>query len=164
MESDLTRIRGIASYQFGRGCGDALFPDGVQIVYSRNTGRIRHVYLDGVLVASFRPMDGFFTLTIPGAERMINLAGSFDHIVQVADDVADFVAQGRSVFAKHVLEAGASIRPGDEIVVVDSKRKVLAVGRALLNKEEMRAFKVGVAVKVRRGTEKGNDSVTRTYP
>ena len=162
MESDLPKIRGIASYQFGHGCGEALFPEGVKIVYSRNTGRIRHVYLEGALIASFRPMDGFFTLTISGAERLMNNAESFDNIVQVGDDVADFIAQGRSVFSKHVVEAGVDLRPGEEVVVVDSRRRVLAVGSALLNREEMLAFKVGVAVKVRRGAAK--DQATRTYP
>jgi archaeosine-15-forming tRNA-guanine transglycosylase len=35
--------------------------------------------------------------------------------------------------------------------VVDERGGVLAVGRALLSGEEMKAFKRGVAVKVRRG-------------
>jgi len=151
MDGDLTRIRGIADYQFGRGCGKALFPDGVTIVYSKNTGRIRHVYLGGVMLASFRPTDGLFTLTMAGADRMMSSAPSFGFTVTVDGDAAHFVADGRSVFAKHVVEAGESIRPGDEVIVVDEGGKVLAVGRALLNRGEMLAFKVGVAVRVRRG-------------
>jgi predicted RNA-binding protein len=35
--------------------------------------------------------------------------------------------------------------------VLDEGSKVLAVGRAVLSGEEMKAFKRGVAVKVRRG-------------
>jgi uncharacterized protein with predicted RNA binding PUA domain len=151
MDGDLTRIRGVADYQFGRGCGRALFPDGVTIILSKNTGRIRHVYLGGVMLASFRPTDGFFTLTIAGAERMMSSAPSFGFTVTVDGDVACFVANSRSAFAKHVVEAGEGIRPGDEVIVVDEGGRVLAVGQALLNGREMLAFRVGVAVKVRRG-------------
>jgi len=39
------------------------------------------------------------------------------------------------------------------VVVVDGAGRVLAVGRAVLSGAEMRAFKRGVAVKVRRGVE-----------
>ena len=151
MDGDLRRIRGIADYQFGPGSGAALFPDGVTLTYSKNTGKIRHVYLDGVLLASLRPMDNLFTLTMAGAERLAAGIDEPGFTVTVRDEAAEFVAQGRNVFAKHVVDAGDAIRPGDEVVVLDPEGRVLAVGRALLNREEMLAFDVGVAVKVRRG-------------
>ncbi len=69
------------------------------------------------------------------------------------DDVSEFISQGRNVFAKHVVDAGEAIRHGDEVIILDSHRMVLAVGRALLNREEMLAFGVGVAVKTRRGKD-----------
>ncbi|MCK5403375.1 pseudouridine synthase, partial [Candidatus Bathyarchaeota archaeon] len=46
------------------------------------------------------------------------------------------------------------IRPGEEVVVINNKNIVLAVGKALLSGDEMLAFNRGVAVKVRRGIEK----------
>jgi uncharacterized protein with predicted RNA binding PUA domain len=73
------------------------------------------------------------------------------YIVTVLDDVADVIAEGKNVFAKHVVDAGEKIRPGDEVIVVDSEKKVLAVGRALLRREEILSFGVGVAVRTRRG-------------
>lgn len=151
MDDDIRRIRGIANYQFGAGCGEALFPEGVTITYSKNTGRIRHIYLDGALLASLRPSDGFLTLTMAGAERLVSNIPDPRFTIIITDEVAEFVAQGRSVFARHVIDASGSIRPGDEVVILDQSRRVLAVGQALLNREEMLAFKVGVAVKVRRG-------------
>ncbi len=151
MEGELRRIRGMADYQFGPGCGVALFPDGVAITRSRNTGRIRHIHLDGALLATLRPTDGLFTLTMAGAERLVSKVVDLGCTVTVMDDVAEFVAQGRNLFAKHVIDAGDEVRPGDEVVVLNPMRSVLAVGRALLNREEMLAFDVGVAVKVRRG-------------
>jgi uncharacterized protein with predicted RNA binding PUA domain len=154
MEDNLKRIRAIADYQFGLGCGETLFPEGVTLGYSKNTGRIRHVFLGGILLASLRPKDGFFTLSIAGAERLVSNNGDLRFTVMVDDEVADFIAQGRSVFAKHVIDVGEDVRPGCEVVVLDSLRRVLAVGRATLNKEEMLIFRVGVAVKVRHGNLK----------
>lgn len=155
MDPDLRRIRAIADYQFGPGCGAALFPEGVSIERSRNTGRIRFVRFDGTLLASLRPTDGLFALTIAGAERLVPGIGSFGYTVTVTDGVSEFISQGRNVFAKHVVDAGCGIRPGDEVIIVDSKKGVLAVGRALLNREEMLAFCSGVAVKTRRGRARG---------
>jgi len=152
MDGDLRRIRAIADYQLGPGCGEALFPEGVDIIHSKNTGRIRHIYLGGTLLASFRPTDGLFALTVAGAERLASNMDALGFTVTVTDEAAEFVAQGRNAFAKHVIDAGDEVRPGGEVVVLDSSRKVLAVGRALLVKEEMLAFRVGVAVRVRRGS------------
>jgi predicted RNA-binding protein (TIGR00451 family) len=150
MNRELGRIRGIANYQFGPGSGSALFPDSVLIDYSRKTGKIRHVRIGDLLVASLRPTDGLFTLTIFGAERLIS-SNLIDYSVTVMDEVSEFVSQGKNVFAKHVIAAGEKIRPGDEVVVLDQKKRVIGVGRALLTREEMLTFKVGVAVKTRRG-------------
>lgn len=152
MDQDLRRIRGIADYQFGPGCGAALFPEDVSIERSMSTGKIRLIRTGDVLLASLRPTDGMFTLTIAGAERLVGGVGDLGYTVTVLDDVSEFVSQRRNVFAKHVVDAGEEIRPGDEVIVLNSKREVLGVGRALLNLEEMLAFNVGVAVKIRRGS------------
>ena len=154
MDPDLRRVRGVAEYQLGPGSGDALFPDGVSMERSRRTGKVRFVRLGGVLIASLRPTDGLLTLTIAGAERLVSGVNPPGCAVTVLDEVAEFVSAGKNVFAKHVVEAGDGIRPGDEVVVLNSKKRVLAVGRALLTGEEMHAFGVGVAVKTRRGRDR----------
>lgn len=151
MDPDLRRIRAIADYQFGPSCGAALFPEGVSVGHSVKTGKIRLVHMGDMLLASLRPTDGLFTVTIAGAERLVNGVGEMGYTVTVLDDVSEFVSQGRNVFAKHVVDAGEAIRPGDEVIILNSKREVLGVGRALLNREEMLAFDIGVAVKTRRG-------------
>ena len=151
MEDPLRRIRAVADYQFGRGVGAGLFPDGVRVVFSRRTGRIRYIYLDGKRLATMRPTDGMFSLSIKGARRIAEGMASARCFIKVEDDVSKFIAQGGDVFAAHVVEADDEVRAKDEVVVLDSNRKVLAVGRAMLSGEEMKAFKRGVAVKIRRG-------------
>jgi len=148
---DLWKIRCIADYQFGRGVGNTLFPDNVDIVYSKRTGRVRHVYLDDKRLVTLRPRDGFFSLTVFGARRIVEGVKPLRYWVKVQDGISDFIAKGKSVFAKHVADADEEIRPMEEVIVIDSKGEVLAVGKAVLTGEEMIAFKRGVAVKVRRG-------------
>ena len=147
----LQKIRSIADYQLGKGVGNVLFPKNVSIAFSRRTGRIRHVYFNGKLLATLRPTDGIFSLTIEGAKRLVKGVKPLRLWVTVQKDVEPFVAEGKSVFAKHVADADIEIRPQEEVVVIGEKNKVLAVGRAVLTGREMKAFKHGVAVKVRRG-------------
>ena len=151
MNSDLEKIRAVANYQFGNGAGAALFSGDVQIEYSKNTGRIRHIYADGAMLANYRPNDGLFTLTIAGARRLVQGLPGFRYTVEAQEDVMEFIEKGENLFAKHVVDGGPDIRPGDEVVVVDHKGEVAAVGKAILNRGEMLAFNKGVAVKVRRG-------------
>jgi len=153
MDEDLRKIRAIAEYQYGHGAGAALFPDDVRIIHSRNTGRIRHIHLGDSLQATFRPNDGVLTLTIAAAKRLTEQVPDLAYTVTVNEEAAEFVSQGKNVFAKHVLRAGEKIRPGDEVIIIAEKTGVIGVGKALLLSEEMKAFKIGVAVKTRRGSE-----------
>ncbi len=147
----LQKIRSIADYQFGRGVGRSLFPSEVRIVYSKRTGKIRHIYLGEELLATLRPTTGLFVLTIAGAKRMVHEVKPLRSWVRIQDDVEPFVAKGRSTFAKHVVDVDPEIRPQEEVIVINGKNEVLAVGRALLSGKEMKAFSRGVAVRVRRG-------------
>jgi len=151
LEDALQRIRSIADYQFGKGVGETLFPQNVEIVYSKRTGRIRYIFLDGKRLATMRPIDGLFSLSIEGAKRIVESGVPAKCLVTVKNDVSRFIAEGGDVFAVHVLRADNEIRPKDEVIVVNEEGEVLAVGKAMLSGEEMTAFKVGVAVKVRRG-------------
>ena len=131
--------------------GLVLFPENVEIRYSKATGRIRYVYLDGMRLATLRPTDSFFSLSIRGAKRLAESGGSAKCFVTIKNSVSKFIAEGGDAFAVHIVEADDEIRPRDEVIVLDQKGNVLAVGRAVLSGEEMKVFKVGVAVKVRRG-------------
>jgi predicted RNA-binding protein (TIGR00451 family) len=151
LENALRQIRSVADYQFGKNVGEQLFPENVKIEYSKRTGRIRYVYWRGKRLATLRPTDGLFSLSISGAKRIVEGADHVKYDVTVRDDVSTFIAEGGDVFAKHVVKADDEVRARDEVIVVSEKGGVLAVGRAALSGEEMKAFKTGVAVKVRHG-------------
>jgi len=147
----LQKIRSIADYQLGKGAGKALFSTKVHVVFSRRTGRIRHIYLSHELLATLRPTDGMFSLTVAGAKKLTKGLKPSRLWVKVQKVAEPFIARGKSVFAKHVVDADNEIRPQEEVIVIGESNQVLAVGKAVLTGKEMKAFKHGVAVKVRRG-------------
>jgi uncharacterized protein with predicted RNA binding PUA domain len=151
MDNALRRIRSVADYQFGKGTGIRLFPENVEILYSKTTGRIRYVNLYGERLATLRPTDGLLSLSISAAKFIAENVPSARCFVTVRTDVAEFIAAGGDVFAVHVVKADDAIHAKDEVIVVDEEGNVLAVGRAHLSSGEMLAFKTGVAVKVRHG-------------
>ncbi|UCH37880.1 MAG: tRNA-guanine(15) transglycosylase, partial [Candidatus Bathyarchaeota archaeon] len=147
----INRIRGIANYQFGCAVGQKLFPEKVEISISKRTGRVRHIYYDHVLLATLRPTDSIFSLTIEGAKRLRILIKPPRFRVVILSDVEEYVRTNRDVFARHVLSADEKLLPGEEVLVTNKKDELLAVGKAVLTGMEMLSFKRGVAVKVRRG-------------
>jgi uncharacterized protein with predicted RNA binding PUA domain len=153
MGSSLTKIRSIADYQFGKNVGVILFPEEVDILYSKATGRIRFVNLNGKRLATLRPTDGLFSISIEAALILAEKEELVSCFVNVKNDVSKFIASGGDVFAVHIVEANREIRAQTEVIVFNEDKKVLAVGRALLSGQEMLAFKKGVAVKVRHGRE-----------
>jgi uncharacterized protein with predicted RNA binding PUA domain len=144
------RVQTIADYQFGSLAGTALFPDGCEFTLS-TTGRIRQILFEGKRLATVRAWDGRLTLGIEGARRLHTILPAPDYRVIIRDDVAEFVAQGKNAFAKHVVSADPRIRAGDEVLVVTADDRLIACGTALLSGEEMLAFNYGGAVKVRQG-------------
>jgi 7-cyano-7-deazaguanine tRNA-ribosyltransferase len=71
--------------------------------------------------------------------------------VVVKDDAIPFNREGKNVFCAFVGECDPDVRPMDEVMVVDGSDNLVALGRALLTREEMFAFRTGIAVKVREG-------------
>ena len=98
------------------------------------------------------------TLRLPGAERLRRALPPPALRVRVDADAASFASQGKNVFAKFVLDCDPGLRPGDETLVVDERDSLVAVGRAFMVREEMLAFRKGMAVRVRQGaSSRGGD-------
>jgi uncharacterized protein with predicted RNA binding PUA domain len=153
MENSLAKVRSIADYQFGKGVGILLFPSNVEIQYSPRTGRIRFINLNGERLATLRPTDGVLSLSIKAAIFMAEKTPFAKCFVTVKNDVSKFIAEGGDVFAVHVVKVDDEVGAKDEVIALDEDGQVLAVGRTILSSEEMKAFKTGVAVKVRHGSK-----------
>ncbi|MEM2175795.1 MAG: PUA domain-containing protein [Archaeoglobaceae archaeon] len=152
MVDNLRIVRVIADYQLGFGAGKVLFPNTCEFLLSKN-GKIRQILDNGIRIATLKADSGLLTLSIEGARRLHKFFPFPKLRVVVANDVADFIAMGRSVFAKHVVEVDRKIRANDEVLVVNEKDELLATGKAILSAYEMLELKKGVAVKIRQGVK-----------
>lgn len=151
----LERVRVIADYQFGRGAGEALFPDGVRFIMGR-TGRLRQVLEGDKRIATLRANDGFLILSAHGGQKLKEALPFPNKRVVMNDDAAPFVAKGKTAFCKFVVDCDPEIRALEEVLLVDKDDNLLATGQALLCAAEMKAFKKGTAVSVR-SSVKGKD-------
>jgi 7-cyano-7-deazaguanine tRNA-ribosyltransferase len=153
---DMGRVKSVADMQFGRDAADILIKGNVELIKSKKTGKIRNVISEDKHVLSMRASDGMFTLKQEGAKRLHAGFKPPGMRVVVEDDSVEFNREGKNVFAKFVVECDEEIRPMDEVLVVDKSDELVAFGRAMMNREEMLSFGIGVAVKVREGilTEK----------
>jgi conserved protein with predicted RNA binding PUA domain len=148
----LKRARVIADFQFGRGVGEALFPDGTTFRLS-NTRRLRYLFSGNERIATVRANDGLLTLSMLGARRVHAFFAAPRLRVMVSEDAAPFVAKGGNVFAKHVQSVDPQIRAGEEVLVVDATDQLLATGKAVLAPEEMLQIKRGAAVLTRNAAQ-----------
>lgn len=148
---DILRLRAVADMQFGKGAGKALIKKNVELIKSKKTGRIRNIGLDGRHLLSLRARDGLFTLKADGARVLHKKFKPPKLRVVVQSDTAEFNREGKNVFAKFVKECDEGLRPRDEVLVVDEEDELVAVARALMNREEMLSFSKGIAARVREG-------------
>ena len=146
----LAKVRMIADYQFGKGIGKELFPEGSTFQLSR-TKRVRQVLYSGNRIATARAKDGFFTLSIEGASVVHKLLPENRLKVVVSEEAVPFVEKGKTAFIKHVIEIDPEMRAGEEVLITDKDDRLLATGQLLLSPAEILAFESGAAVDVRVG-------------
>jgi uncharacterized protein with predicted RNA binding PUA domain len=135
-------------YEFGKGTSRALPKSKLTFVYSKKSGRLKHVFHDGKLLATIRP-NGAISPTMLGATLLMSSKAYARNSVVVKPEAVEFVSRGKSVFCKFVKEVGSQVLPGGEVVVLAPDGRVIAVGRTILHGDYIRQFKHGVAVKVR---------------
>ena len=119
--------------------------------FSKHTGKMKHIYIDKVLQANYRPSLGTFSINIEAAKRILHKIDFPNFRVQVQSDVSEFISDGKSVFAKHVKIIDTNLRIGNEVFIVDEQDNLLAVGKLSLPPKYIPYFKFGSAVNVRQG-------------
>jgi len=160
MKTDLLlgfrQIKAISDYQFGKEITDILFDDMDQITIERspNTNKIRYVYNNNKLLLTLRPTNGFFTLTLSSAKKIINSIKSPKLRVIVINDISEFIKKGRNVFCKHVVDIDEELRPLDEVIVVNQDDELLGFGKLKVPVSYVKSFSNGIAVNIRKGVHK----------
>jgi predicted RNA-binding protein (TIGR00451 family) len=150
-QDERRRLSIMLDYLFGRGVGSQLPREGLEVVYSRRSGRIKLVLHNKRVFATVKP-SGAIALSVYGASLLTRSRTFRKSCVVVTDEAAAFVKQGKSAFCKFVIEAGSNVYPKGEVAVLDRVGRVVGVGSATMRGEFMREFKSGVAVKVREGS------------
>jgi uncharacterized protein with predicted RNA binding PUA domain len=152
----LRQIRAISDYQFGKKITDLLFEEINQIHFERSprTNKIRYIYHKNKLLLTLRPKNGYFTLTLYSAKRIIENTSAPKMRVIVLNDISEFIKKGRNVFCKHVVDIDEDLRPLDEVIVVNQNDELLGIGKLKVPVSYIKSFKVGVAVDIRKGINK----------
>jgi 7-cyano-7-deazaguanine tRNA-ribosyltransferase len=148
---DLERVRMIADYQFQPGAGEALFSGEIRVVKSRKTGKIRHLYQGEELIATLRASDGVLVLAAQGARKLHRHLPYPVNRVVVNEEAEPFAREGKSIFAKFVINCDIDIHAQEEVLIVNSEDELLAFGKSILNGREIKDFQTGQAVKTRKG-------------
>ena len=133
---------------------DALFGDGVskhlpkniEMTFSRKTGRIRTVTHQGKLLCTLR-IDGGIAISPYFAQILLKSKKFKENCLEINQDAAPFVEEGKSVFCKHVVWCGKNIRIASDTPIL-YKDKVIAVGKAVLSSEMISDFNRGMAIRV----------------
>ena len=150
----LRKIKAISDYQFGPEITDILFEDvgNIRIERSRNTDKIKFIYNKNDLILTLRPTNGFFTLTLPSAKRILKRTKPPKLRTVVLTEISDFIKEGRNVFCKHVVDIDTDLRPMDEVIVVNQDDELLAIGRLKIPAHQVKFFQSGIAINIRKGT------------
>ena len=131
---------------FGNGVSKYL-PKNIEIVFSRKTGRIKTVSEKGRLLCTLR-IDGGLAISPYFAQILLKSKKFKENCLEINEDAAPFVRDGKSVFCKHVVWCGKNIRIASDTPVL-YKNKVIAVGKAVLSSNMISDFDRGMAVRVR---------------
>ncbi|MDH5416284.1 MAG: queuine tRNA-ribosyltransferase [Nitrosopumilus sp.] len=131
---------------FGNGVSKCL-PKNIEMTFSRKTGRIRTVSHEGNLLCTLR-IDGGLAISPYFAQILLKNKTFQENCVEINQDAAPFVMEGKSVFCKHVVWCGNKVRISADTPVL-FKDRVIAVGKAVLSHEMISDFNRGVAIKVR---------------
>ncbi len=129
-------MRSVANYQFGKGAGDILVPEGTII---KSPFPKHQVFVGKTQLATLIPQYGILAVTIEGTELMRDFG---KYLV----NIDDFVPKG-SLLAPGVVTADPDIRPNDEVFV--QGENAICVGRAMMSGAEMQGSSRGVAVDLR---------------
>ncbi len=129
-------MKAVADYQFGKGFGQILVPEGSII---KGPFPKHQVFMGKKQLTTLIPQYGTLAITIEGVKAMMEQG---KYIVKIDD----FVPRG-SLLAPGVMDADPLIRPTDEVLVCG--KDAIAVGRAAMSGDEMKKASRGVAVDLR---------------
>ena len=149
---DIEMIKGLADRQFGAGSGDALLPDGHIILLNKSPSldRMDEIIIDGSSIASIRydMRTGWVLLNRMQSAMRIGKAMSKGYVICDPSAVR-FIRESKNLMAPGVTDAHPDVKDGDEVIIIDDEKNVIATGIAKMNASEMISGDRGLSVKTK---------------
>jgi archaeosine synthase len=133
-------VSATADYQFGNGAGNLLVPENAML--KGKPYKMILCRINGEQICSYVAESGNLSLTLEGGARIANIGRYWVRL-----DVKS--VKGGSIFAVGIEEADPTIRPGDEVIVINNSDEVIGVGRSEMSGREMCELNRGRAVTLR---------------
>lgn len=152
-EKDLARLRRLIDVQFGQGTGEAVLPPECIVLLNKapDIDRTDEVIVGGSVIGARR-----FSLLgndkfLPRPSSAATIGARITKNWVVVDDIAAAAIRDRkaSTLAVGVDECAEGIEPGDDVIVLNHKRKAVSVGVSKMSTAQMRQHLRGTAVKTR---------------
>ena len=156
---DIELIKDTADGQFGPGAGDALLPCGNIILLNKapSIDRMDEIIVNGYAVANIRyDMGGRWVLLcrMRGAVR-IGQVISKNYVICARGAVGPMRDEGKNLMVPGVVDVHPDVMDGDEVIIIDEDRNVIATGSAKMSASDMLSKGNGVAVKSKRYRPEG---------
>jgi len=145
----IKKLIAIADFQYGYGTGHLLFPPN-----SKLKGRFpynQQIYTNGKFLGTLRGADGFLSLSIEGAQRIVNASK-----VKLYLSAKKII--GSNIYAPGVVKADEEILPLDEIFVVNEENVVIGTGISLIAGRDINKMHSGIVAKVKKKRRNENEN------
>ncbi|MFP3144134.1 MAG: PUA domain-containing protein [Caldisphaera sp.] len=143
-ESQLETIKTILSYQFDYKVAEAFIKKPLKV--SIRLGKIRYIYLGEKRIMTLRPTDFGFTLDIESGKIILENSEYPKYRVVVKEGV-NYLGD---VMGIDVIDADPTIKPGDEVVIINNKGEILGIGKGRVPGFIMKSIGKGEAVRIRK--------------
>ncbi|MCL2607920.1 MAG: phosphoadenosine phosphosulfate reductase family protein [Methanomassiliicoccaceae archaeon] len=149
---DVELIKKLADDQFGDGSGDALLPDGHIVLLNKapSLDRMDEIIIDGRTVASIRYDMGSGWILINRMQSAMRIGNVMTKGYVICDPSAvRFIRESKNLMAPGVVDAHPDVKEGDEVIIADTEKNVIATGLARMSASVMILEEKGVAVKTK---------------
>ncbi|MEM4848162.1 MAG: PUA domain-containing protein [Ignisphaera sp.] len=149
---DITRLEVLLVYLYGRNAIkilDLIDVNQLEICFSKKTFRPRALLYNKELFATIRASDFYLIPHMPMGTLLHKALPFPKRRVAVANEMIEDILEGHTVFAKHIILADETLKPFEEVLVVDENDKLISLGKTLLDYETMITATYGAAVQIR---------------
>ncbi|MEM1526197.1 MAG: PUA domain-containing protein [Ignisphaera sp.] len=139
-------------YIYGRNATkilDFIDKNQLEICFSKTTSRPRALLYNKELFATIRASDFFLVPHVPMGLLLHKVLPFPKRRVVVVNEMLEDILEGHTVFAKHIILADETLKPFEEVLVVDENDKLISLGKTLLDYETMITATYGAAVQIR---------------